>query len=147
MNRSNKFLLIWTLLPFQRRYFAFLFLRIKFLSLFSPILKYAAASSTDNVYFSQIGISILASIFLPFPFRLSFRNKKQPIKSETLNSKKLCELRFFNRLLKLLFHSIQRFKATYIFLFAVILSRFLKKSTISYLTNKNEILCCFLCIF
>lgn len=94
---------------------------------------------------------------LVFPFLLPFlylflSGCLFAIKSNLLNPKlstqKSCvNFVFFNRLLKLLFHSIQRFKATYIFLFAVILSRFLKKSTLSHSINKNEILCCFLCIF
>lgn len=103
----------------------------------------------------QLIMYIFPKLVFPFllPFLYLFLSgclfaiKKQPIKSEILNSKSCVKFVFFNRLLKLLFHSIQRFKATYIFLFSVILSRFPKKSTMSHSTNKNKISWCFLCIF
>lgn len=54
---SKSFRLICALLPFHKMKSANLSLLIMFLSLFSPIRKYSAASSIESVYFSHIGIS------------------------------------------------------------------------------------------
>ena len=54
-NRSNLSLLICTRFPFHNRYSALGFSLTNLRSFPSPIRKYAAASSIDNVYFFQYG--------------------------------------------------------------------------------------------